>query len=178
MKKNKKIKWFKIVLMGMVIVLFVGIILYLFPVISNLSTQEGQVAFKQRVNESGFLGMLMLFGLQVAQVFLIVLPGEPIEILAGMCYGTIGGYIFITVSVAIITTVIFYLVRTYGRKFVYEFCNKEKIDKIEKSKIFKNPKKIEYIMIILFIIPGTPKDLLLYIAGLLPIKFYCIFLNL
>ena len=170
MKKSKKIIFFKMVLMGMVIVLFIGIILYLFPVIKDLSTVEGQVAFKQRVNESGFLGMLMLFGLQVAQVFLIVLPGEPIEILAGMCYGTIGGYIFITVSVAIITTVIFYLVRTYGRKFVYEFCNKEKIDKIEKSKIFKNPKKIEYIMIILFIIPGTPKDLLLYIAGLLPIK--------
>ena len=170
MKKSKKINFFKMVLMGMVIVLFIGIILYLFPVIKDLSTVEGQVAFKQRVNESGFLGMLMLFGLQVAQVFLIVLPGEPIEILAGMCYGTIGGYIFITVSVAIITTVIFYLVRTYGRKFVYEFCNKEKIDKIEKSKIFKNPKKIEYIMIILFIIPGTPKDLLLYIAGLLPIK--------
>lgn len=170
MKKSKKIIFFKMVLIGMVIVLFIGIILYLFPVIKDLSTVEGQVAFKQRVNESGFLGMLMLFGLQVAQVFLIVLPGEPIEILAGMCYGTIGGYIFITVSVAIITTVIFYLVRTYGRKFVYEFCNKEKIDKIEKSKIFKNPKKIEYIMIILFIIPGTPKDLLLYIAGLLPIK--------
>ena len=170
MKKSKKIIFFKMVLMWMVIVLFIGIILYLFPVIKDLSTVEGQVAFKQRVNESGFLGMLMLFGLQVAQVFLIVLPGEPIEILAGMCYGTIGGYIFITVSVAIITTVIFYLVRTYGRKFVYEFCNKEKIDKIEKSKIFKNPKKIEYIMIILFIIPGTPKDLLLYIAGLLPIK--------
>ena len=170
MKKSKKIIFFKMVLMGMVIVLFIGIILYLFPVIKDLSTVEGQVAFKQRVNESGFLGMLMLFGLQVAQVFLIVLPGEPIEILAGMCYGTIGGYIFITVSVAIITTVIFYLVRTYGRKFVYEFCNKEKIDKIEKSKRFKNPKKIEYIMIILFIIPGTPKDLLLYIAGLLPIK--------
>ena len=170
MKKSKKIKFFKMVLMGMVIVLFIGIILYLFPVIKDLSTVEGQVAFKQRVNESGFLGMLMLFGLQVAQVFLIVLPGEPIEILAGMCYGTIGGYIFITVSVAIITTIIFYLVRIYGRKFVYEFCNKEKIDKIEKSKIFKNPKKIEYIMIILFIIPGTPKDLLLYIAGLLPIN--------
>ena len=170
MKKSKKIIFFFFLLMGMVIVLFIGIILYLFPVIKDLSTVEGQVAFKQRVNESGFLGMLMLFGLQVAQVFLIVLPGEPIEILAGMCYGTIGGYIFITVSVAIITTVIFYLVRTYGRKFVYEFCNKEKIDKIEKSKIFKNPKKIEYIMIILFIIPGTPKDLLLYIAGLLPIK--------
>src|SRR5699024_8231913 len=33
-----------------------------------------------------------------------------------------------------------------------------------------NPKKIEFIMMILFLIPGTPKDLLVYIAGLLPIK--------
>lgn len=170
MKKSKKIIFFKMVLMGMVIVLFIGIILYLFPVIKDLSTVEGQVAFKQRVNESGFLGMLMLFGLQVAQVFLIVLPGEPIEILAGMCYGTIGGYIFITVSVAIITTVIFYLVRTYGRKFVYEFCNKEKIDKIEKSKIFQNPKNIEFILAICFAITGIPKDILIYVGGLLPIR--------
>ena len=36
--------------------------------------------------------------------------------------------------------------------------------------MFKNPKKIEYIMLILFLIPGTPKDLLVYVAGLLPIK--------
>ena len=170
MKKSKKIKKFKIILMSLVLIVFVGIIIYLFPVIKDLSTVEGQVAFKEKVDESGLIGMLMLFGLQVAQVFLIILPGEPIEILAGMCYGAIGGYIFITVSVAIITTIIFYLVKVYGRRFVYEFCGKEKIDKIENSKIFKNPKKIEYIMIILFIIPGTPKDLLLYIAGLLPIK--------
>lgn len=170
MKKSKKIKKFKIILMSLVLIVFVGIIIYLFPVIKDLSTVEGQVAFKEKVDKSGLIGMLMLFGLQVAQVFLIILPGEPIEILAGMCYGAIGGYIFITVSVAIITTIIFYLVRIYGRKFVYEFCSKEKIDKIENNKIFKNPKKIEYIMIILFIIPGTPKDLLLYIAGLLPIK--------
>ena len=170
MKKSKKIKSFKILLMSLVLIAFVGIILYLFPVIKDLGTVEGQVIFKEKVGESEFIGMLMLFGLQLAQVFLIILPGEPIEILAGMCYGTIGGYIFITVSVAIITTIIFYLVRIYGKKFVYEFCGKEKIDKIENNKIFKNPKKIEYIMIILFIIPGTPKDLLLYIAGLLPIK--------
>ncbi len=141
MKKSKKIKKFKIILMSLVLIVFVGIIIYLFPVIKDLSTVEGQVAFKEKVDESGLIGMLMLFGLQVAQVFLIILPGEPIEILAGMCYGAIGGYIFITVSVAIITTIIFYLVKVYGRRFVYEFCGKEKIDKIENSKIFKNAKK-------------------------------------
>ena len=57
-----------------------------------------------------------------------------------------------------------------GRKFVYSFCKEESVKKIENSKLFQNPKKIEWIMIILFLIPGTPKDLLVYIAGLLPIK--------
>ena len=57
-----------------------------------------------------------------------------------------------------------------GRKFVYDFCSEDSVKKIENSKLFNNPKKIEFIMIILFLIPGTPKDLLVYIAGLLPIK--------
>ena len=114
--------------------------------------------------------MLTLFGLQVAQIFLFILPGEPLEILAGMCYGGIGGTIFITVSVFIITSAVFFTVRKLGRKFVYDFCSEERVKKIENSKLFKNPKKIEFIMMILFLIPGTPKDLLVYIAGLLPIK--------
>ena len=170
MDRKTKIKIFKIIIMILVIALLIGITIYLFPVIKNLSTSEGQMEFKNKVNKSGFLGMLTLFGLQVAQIFLFILPGEPLEILAGMCYGGIGGTIFITVSVFIISTAIFFIVRKLGKKFVYDFCSEEKVKKIENSKLFKNAKKIESIMLILFIIPGTPKDLLVYIAGLLPIK--------
>ena len=65
---------------------------------------------------------------------------------------------------------IFVIVRKLGSKFVYEFCKEETVKKIENSNLFKNPKKIERIMALLFFIPGTPKDLLTYIAGLLPIK--------
>ena len=167
---SKRTKVFKRLLMIIVLALCIGLIVYLFPVIKNLSTPEGQLDFKNHVANLGALGYLALFGLQFAQIFLIILPGEPIEILAGMCYGGIGGLIFITVSVFIITTIVFLAVRKFGRKFVYSFCSKERIDKIENSKLFKNPKKIEWIMLILFLIPGTPKDLLVYIAGLLPLK--------
>ena len=167
---SKKTKAFKYILMIIVIALCVGLIVYLFPVVKNLSTPEGQLDFKEHVANMGFLGYLALFGLQFAQIFLIVIPGEPIEILAGMCYGGIGGLIFITLSVFIITTIVFLAVRKWGRKFVYSFCSKERIDKIEHSKLFQNPRKIEWIMLILFLIPGTPKDLLVYIAGLLPLK--------
>ena len=125
---------------------------------------------KKKLVTHGIGGLLTLFGLQFAQIFLIILPGEPIEILAGMCYGGLGGLIFVTASAFIISSVIFFMVRKLGKKFVYDFCDEEKVKKIENSKIFKNPKKIEWIMIILFLIPGTPKDLLVYIAALLPIK--------
>ena len=167
---SKRVKAFKYILMIVVIILLVGLIVYLFPVMKNLSTPEGQLEFKNQVSDMGFLGLLALFGLQFAQIFLIILPGEPIEILAGMCYGGVGGTLFITISAFLISLMIFFAVRKFGRKFVYSFCSKEKIDKVENSKLFKNPKKIEWIMLLLFVIPGTPKDLLVYIAGLLPLK--------
>ena len=168
--KIKKAKIFRIILVVIVLAIIIGMIIYLFPLFKNLSTDEGKQEFKEKIQSSGFLGLLMIFGLQFAQIFLIIIPGEPLEVLAGMCYGTIGGTIFITVSAFIISSLIFFAVRKFGRKFVYSFCSKESVEKIENSKLFKNVDKLEWIMIILFLIPGTPKDLLVYIAGLLPIK--------
>ena len=167
---GKKSKILKILLIILALVIIIATVIYIFPVIKRLSTSEGQMEFKEKIDKLGFLGIMALFGLQLSQIFLFIIPGEPIEILAGVCYGGIGGFIFILTSSAIISTMIIFLVRRLGEKFIYEFYPKEKIDKIENSKIFKNPKKVELIMLILFLIPGTPKDLLVYIAALLPIK--------
>ena len=54
--------------------------------------------------------------------------------LAGMCYGGLGGLIFVTASAFIISSVIFFMVRKLGKKFVYDFCDEEKVKKIENSK--------------------------------------------
>lgn len=168
--KSKKIQVLKIISSIIVAIICVGLIIYLFPIIKDIATPEGQAKFKQLIGESGIKGVLLLFGLQIAQIFLVILPGEPLEILAGMCYGGFWGTIFLLVSVFITTAIIFYTVRKYGREFIYHFCSQEKIEKLENSKWFQNPKKIEYAFIILFMIPGTPKDLLVYLGGLLPIK--------
>lgn len=170
MSRKDKVAIFKIILAIIVIAIFIGITIYIWPVMKNLSTIEGQIEFKNKVENTGIWGMLSLFGLQVAQIFLIIIPGEPIEILAGMCYGGFLGTIFIMFSAFIISTIIFFMVRKFGKKFVYDFCDEKRVGKIIKNKVFKNPKKVEMIMIVLFLIPGTPKDLLVYVAGLLPIK--------
>jgi len=172
MKKtsNIKITPFKIIIFILVISILSYAVYYLFPVMKNIATPEGQIEFKETITNSGFAGMFMLFGLQLAQIFLVILPGEPLEILSGMCYGSVWGTIFVLVSVFATTAAIFFFVRKFKKKFVYEFFSKEKVDKIEKSKILNNPKKVELILFILFFIPGTPKDLMVYLGGLLPIK--------
>lgn len=167
---KQKTKIFKIILLIVVVAIMIATTIYLIPTFKELSNEAGQQAFKQKVNESGFMGFLMLFGLQFAQIFLFVIPGEPIEILAGLCYGGLWGTVFIMISAAIISAFIYLLVHKLGREFIYEFVKPEKIEKIEKSKLFQNPQTIKYILFILFFIPGTPKDLLTYIAALLPIK--------
>lgn len=167
---NKKTKTFKIILLIIVIAIMICITAYLIPVIKELNTTEGQMAFQEKINNSGFLGVLMLFGLQFAQIFLFIIPGEPIEILAGICYGSLWGTVFVMTSAVIISAFIYLLVHKLGRKFIYDFVDKNKIEKIEKSKVFQNPRTIRFIIFILFFIPGTPKDLLTYIAALLPIK--------
>ena len=70
----------------------------------------------------------------------------------------------------LITTFIVVITRKFGEKLINNVWDEKKIKKIKNSKVFKNAKKIEILMIILFLIPGTPKDLLTYIGAILPIN--------
>ena len=167
---NNKALIGKLIFLIIFIIIATMLVIKLIPLMTNLSTEEGKIEFKEKIRNMGWSGAFLLFGLQLAQIALIIVPGEPLEILAGMCYGTWGGVVFVFVSTAITTTGIYFLTAKLGRPFLYNFFSKEKIDKIEKSKLLKNPTTIETIMLILFLIPGTPKDLLTYIGALLPIK--------
>ena len=169
-KSKKKYKILRIVILIITILLLIGLTIYLFPMIGKLFDEQEREIFKEEIQSTGIKGILMLLGLQGVQILLPIIPGEPIEILAGMCFGPVGGLIFLMLSSCLITALIFFTVRKLGKSFVYGVCSEEKIKKLENSKLFKNSKKIEYIMLILFLIPGTPKDLLVYIAGLLPLK--------
>lgn len=163
---------FKKIVSIIFIVLLIGLLIYLVPLFKELLTEAGRENFKQSIDDLGIFGIFLLFALQFAQIFLVVIPGEPIEILAGMCYGAVWGTLFVMISSLLISCFIFFLVRRFGREFVYNFYKKDKVKKILNSKLFKDTKKIEFIILLLFLIPGTPKDLFVYLAALLPIRPY------
>lgn len=168
--KTKKVKIFKLLMLILVIMLLVMLTTKMMPLFKNISTNEGRIEFKSQIESFGIKGIFIILGLMFAQVFLVILPGEPVEVLAGMCYGPIGGLFVIYLGAFLSSLFVFFMVRKFGKDFIYSFVEKEKIEKIEKSKWFSNTKKIDRILFILFFIPGTPKDLFVYVGGLLPIN--------
>ena len=54
-----------------------------------------------------------------------------------------------------------------GSKVVYAFFSR---DKIEKISFLQDSKKLNLLAFILFLIPGTPKDVMTYFIGITPMK--------
>ena len=169
-KKVKKLKTLKLIIFITVIVVITLVSIKLFPLFSNLGTSEGQQKFKTQITNQGFSGIVYLIGLQLLQILIPILPGEPIEFLAGMCYGTWGGLLLIFAGAFLSSVIIFFSVKKFGKDFICTFLGKESLEKFENSKFLSNPKKVELLIFIAFFIPGTPKDFFTYIAGLLPVK--------
>ena len=167
--KEKRNVIIKIVLGVSLVILLIPLLIKLKDVFINISTEEGRNIFKNEITSLGFKGVLVIIGLMIAQIFLFIIPGEPVEILAGMCYGSIGGLCVIYLGTFISTCLIMLLIRKFGRKFIYKFINKDKIEKLENNKVFKS-KNLDIILIVLFALPGTPKDLLTYVGAFLPIN--------
>ena len=169
MKEKNKVKLIKIIVSLVIIILLAFISAKIYPYMVNLGTIDGQNKFKALVANYHILGVIILFLLNLLQMFLMVLPGEPIEILFGLCYGWFGGTILNILSIFVNTTIIVLLVKRYGKKFVCLFFKEQDIDKWER-KLLKDPQKLLIVILLIFLMPGTPKDLFVFLIGTLPIN--------
>lgn len=169
--KEKNIKIFKIIILLAFIAIMVFMTIWLVPIFKNISTEEGRINFKNDIEGLGAKGVFAIIGLMIIQIFLPILPRRTSRSISTECHiGPIGGLLVIFAGAFLCTALIFFAVRKFGRNFIYSFISKERIEKLENSKLFKDEKKINTILFILFFIPGTPKDLFVYIGGLLPVS--------
>lgn len=90
-KRNVKI--FKMIMLVLVIAILCYLTIKMLPMFKNIATPDGRAEFKLTIENLGFKGIFVILGLMFAQMFLAFLPGEPIEMLAGLCYGAIGRYV-------------------------------------------------------------------------------------
>jgi uncharacterized membrane protein YdjX (TVP38/TMEM64 family) len=166
-EKTSKKDRIKFVILLVVVVLLIAATILLFPYFKALTDESARNALLDSIRSKGIWGVLILLGLQLLQVVVAVIPGEVIEVMAGMLYGTWGGYAVCTVGVLISSMMVFLVVRRLGAPFVQAMISEEKMNKLS---FLHNTQKLDTIVFILFFIPGTPKDLLTYFVPLTEMK--------
>ncbi len=124
-------------------------------------------AFRAWVESKGVVGVLAFVGMEILQVVIALLPGEFFEIAAGYAFGAVEGTVLCFISCAIGSMLVYLLVRTFGMWLVEVFFSREKLEKI---RFLQTDEKKTILFLIIFMIPGTPKDLLSYFAGLTDMK--------
>ena len=117
--------------------------------------------FRAWVDSAGAMSRVYFLGIQILQVVVAIIPGEPIEMGAGYAFGAVEGTLLCMAGTIIGSMLVYFFVRRFGVKAVEIFFP---IEKIENLRFLNTAKKRDALMFLLVFIPGTPKDLLAYFA--------------
>lgn len=161
-------KWLKITLIVLAAAAVVALCVWLIPLVWSLRQPENQAAFEEFVGSLGVFGVLLMLGIQVLQIVVAVIPGEPIELIMGLMYGTWGGLALTLTGILTGSTIIYFCMKRFGTGFASKFVD---TNGFKKFRFLNNPAKRDSFIFLLFFIPGTPKDVLTYFAPLTGIPF-------
>lgn len=169
---NKKREWVRLILSALVLFAMVPITILAIPKVMALTQPHTRELLQRQLESLGIGGWVAFLGIQVIQVVVAMIPGEPIEILAGILYGPLWGTLTCMLGIFIGSIIVYLLVRKLGMPIVSIFIDPEKFLNL---RILQDERRFERIAFLLFFIPGTPKDLLTWAAGLIhirPLRFF------
>ncbi len=124
-------------------------------------------SFKALIESYGWAGRFVALGIQFLQIFVALIPGEFVEVGLGYAFGAIEGTLICYAGIALGSAAVFALAKKWGVKLVELFVDRQKIDSF---RFINTEKRLNTLVFILFLIPGTPKDILTYIVPLTRMK--------
>ncbi|MBQ3222444.1 MAG: TVP38/TMEM64 family protein [Clostridia bacterium] len=122
-------------------------------------------AFRAWIDARGFVGKLAYIGIVALQIVVAIIPGEPIELVAGYAFGAWQGLLLAEIGILISSAAVFMAVKKWGTRAVEAFIP---LEKLRSFSFLQNDSRRNAIVFLIFFIPGTPKDVLTYFVGLTP----------
>jgi len=111
--------------------------------------------------------IFIYLGLQIVQIIISIIPGQELQMVAGLVYGLWPGFLLSMIGAFVGSTITYYLAGFLGRDALHILFGKRHIDEYL-AKI--NSKKGFVLVFLIYLIPGVPKDLCNYAAGLSHMK--------
>lgn len=143
--------------------LMVLICVFLWPYLSEIFEPGGIDRVINQVRDAGSIGFLILLGLQLLQIIVAFIPGEAVQIAAGLLYGPWLGSLIILIGCMLSSAFIFLLVHKLGAPFVQSMVPAKYLEKFRE---FEKTGKLNIVVFALFLIPGLPKDVFTYLVPL------------
>lgn len=174
MDKKKLFLWLNIFLLSLFILLITYLTVKYAPGVTKLISKPDK--FRALLTSYEPISVLVFIFFQILQVVIAAIPGELVQLAGGYVYGTFLGTIYSTLGILLGSIIAFYISRILGLTLVKNLVPQKEFEKF--NFLINNP-KAEITMFILFLIPGIPKDILVYVAGFTPIKplkFFVIFI--
>ncbi len=120
------------------------------------------------VQSQGAFGRVAFLGIEILQGFLPI-PLELSAIAGGYVFGHVQGWALTICSVLISTTLIFHITKMYGHRLVDLFIPR---DRQKSVRWFRSGRVRDAVTFFVFLIPGTPKRLFVFTAGMVPQNFW------
>ena len=143
--------------------LMVVIMVLLWPYIHEVFEPGGLSRVIDDVRNAGPLGFLILLAMQFMQIVVAFIPGEVVQMAAGMMYGPWLGAAVILLGSIISSAFVFAVVHRLGAPFVQDMVPTKYLDKF---RAFEESGKLSIVVFILFLIPAMPKDTFTYLVPL------------
>lgn len=118
---------------------------------------------RQWVHGFGVTAPLVFAAVQALQIIVFVIPGEVPQIAGGYLFGIAGGLALTVAGSAFGSAVAFLASRFLGIEFLRAILRREQLDRLQQ--LASSP-RATLTFFLFFLIPGIPKDVLCYVAGL------------
>lgn len=139
-------------------------VLYEYEIFQFFLDKKRLIDFLDSLGPLSFISFILL---QALQVVAAPIPGEVTGLAGGFLYGPFFGIILSTIGLTLGSCLAFSLSRWLGRPFVEKFVKKETMERYDY--LLSHPKGA-FLVFLLFLIPGFPKDYLCYILGMGPMR--------
>lgn len=157
-----------IVKLLLLLVVLLGLPAYIYffqhDLIEQFSSIEAVEAFFARYRSQS---ILVYLGLQIVQIVVCILPGAALQFSAGYIFHFWLGLLLSLVGAAMGSILTYYLARFLGHDAMYLIFGEEKMQSMLER---INSKKGVILVFLIYLIPGVPKDLCTYAAGLSDMK--------
>ena len=167
--RNRSKRIFAFVKLGLLLLIVIGIPVFLYVFYGDtILNKEWLSNLPELLDKYRNIAFLIIIAIQALQVIICVIPGQPIQYVSSYYFGIAWGYLLSITGAVIGATVAFYLARILGQDALHVIFGEEKVEEYRRK---LNSGKGMLAVLIIYLIPGLPKDLVGYVAGISEMKF-------